>query len=193
MRRSRPPGRPFRLLPSRGLTECQQGPAQAFVPAHQAQGRETAFVQQQFQGAQFVDVVEQGRHLGVALIEQRAPPHGEFFPGLEVLVQQDAVHGRETRAAGPGRVLAPDVRQAGVAQGGQRDMVPGHVAQIPVGHGGGGLQMEAQGSAAVGQQGQFFHGISFPGNGSGGPETADGHAAVRIPPQPRRAAAMAGP
>ena len=154
-----------RELPPRGLAERQQGIAQPVVAAHQTQGREAALVQQMLQGAQLVDLVKQGRHLGMALIEQRTPPHGQLFPGLEMLVQQRPLHGPEARPAGPCGVLAPDLRQPGIAQGRQRDVVAGHVPQVPVGHGGGRLQMEGQRRSAVGQQGKFFHGRSFPDRG----------------------------
>ena len=170
-----------RELPPRGLAERQQGPAQPVVAAHQTQGREAALVQQVLQGAQLVDLVKQGRHLGMALVEQRTPPHGQLFPGLEMLVQQRPFHGPEARPAGPGGVLAPDLRQAGIAQGRHRDVLAGHVPQVPVGHGGGRLQMEGQRRSAVGQQGQFFHGRSFPGSGSKNGR----HGAVRADIRPR--------
>ena len=64
-----------------------------------------ALAQKALNRAQLVHSVKAGGHLGVALVQQRAPPHGKPVAAAEPELHFAAVHGHAGHVERPGHVL----------------------------------------------------------------------------------------
>ena len=153
----------FHKEAARHGAEIRQRVAQGGVAAAEPQGREAFLVHEAFQGAQLVDGVEIGRHLGVALVEQGAPPHGRAFPGFELFLQFLAAHTQAAQIIGPGHVFGADRQQVRMETRGQGDSAFRHFPGAPVGDGlaqTGGGRRYGRLLGRFHQQHQFFHGCA---------------------------------
>ena len=119
----RPAGRPAHV---------GQNLAQGIIPAAEVQGRNALLIHKAFKGAQLVHGVQARRHLGMALIQQRAPPHGQCVPGPQPVLRLLALHCQPPQVIGPGRMLRADGFKLGAQQGRQRDVPPGRLPALPL-------------------------------------------------------------
>ena len=98
----------FCKLPVACIAHVGQRSAQFGIAAKNAQGRKAALVHKALNRAQLVHSVKAGGHLGVALVQQRAPPHGKPVAAAEPVLHFAAVHGHAAHVVRPGHVLGAD-------------------------------------------------------------------------------------